>query len=214
MISKGQLEIVLSRLEGFPKPKVRLEQYVMDSKIGAEILHKAYLLGDIEGKVVIDLGCGTGILGIGALIEGAVRVFFVDIDTDALEIAKINLNKAKSECLFKGEAVFIQEDVVNLKIKGDTVIENPPFGVKVRHNDKKFLAKAFETADVVYHFGKIEGRNFVNKFSADNGQKVRNEWEFEYPIKSSYGFHKKKIHRFKAGCWKISKNLLMNLEAF
>jgi len=69
--SKSRLAIALSRLEGFSEPKVRQEQYLMDSEIGASVLWNACLLGDIRGKVIADLGCGTGMLGIGALMLGA-----------------------------------------------------------------------------------------------------------------------------------------------
>ena len=89
-LSKSGLAIVLSKLEGFKEPKVRVEQYIMDSEIGAFVLWNAALLGDIKQKVSVDLGCGTGILGIGALILGAKMVYFVDSDQEALETAKEN----------------------------------------------------------------------------------------------------------------------------
>lgn len=210
-ISKGALEVILSRLEGFSEPKVRLEQYVMDSRIGADVLWRAYMRGDIERKVIVDLGCGTGILGIGAILLGAKRVFFVDIDEKALKIAKNNLKKAKSEDKIAGEAVFINKDVRDFvsgeDVKVDVVIENPPFGVKVRGSDRKFLKKALETADVVYHFGKEEGRGFIERFTGEIGGKVSDEWVFDYPIKAKYGFHRKRIHRFGVSCWRIEKTL-------
>src|SRR3989338_1673942 len=95
--SKSRLAIALSRLEGFSEPKVRQEQYLMDSEIGASVLWNACLLGDIRGKVIADLGCGTGMLGIGALMLGAKQVLFVDMDKNALETAKNNILKVKSE---------------------------------------------------------------------------------------------------------------------
>ena len=93
--SKSTLAIALSRLEDFSKPKVRQEQYLMDSEIGASMLWNACLLGDIGAKTIADLGCGTGILGIGALLLGAKQVIFVDSDEKALEIAKKNVLKVK-----------------------------------------------------------------------------------------------------------------------
>ena len=50
-----------------------------------------YLEGlDLGGKVVIDYGCGSGILGIAALRLGAERCLAVDIDPQALEAAREN----------------------------------------------------------------------------------------------------------------------------
>ncbi|MCK5107983.1 MAG: methyltransferase [Nanoarchaeota archaeon] len=205
MVSKGQLEIELSRIKGFEKPKVRLEQYEMDSKIGAETLWSAYMLGDIGGRIIGDLGCGTGILGIGALLLGAKEVIFVDVDSEALEIAKFNVSKLKSEDKVLGKTNFLLMDVKEFSQKVDVVIQNPPFGVKKKGNDRIFLEKAFENAKITYHFGKIEGDGFINKFSEDHSVKVRNRWVFDYPIKGKYGFHTKKIHRFRAGCWRLEK---------
>ena len=91
MISKSGLAIALSKLKTFKKPKVSLEQYPTDSEVAAELLWHAYMAGDIEGKKIADLGCGTGILGIGCLLLGAEHVYFADIDAEALEICLENL---------------------------------------------------------------------------------------------------------------------------
>src|SRR3989344_9379113 len=96
-ITKSGLAIELSKLKVFESPKVRQEQYPTDSEIAASVLWNAYILGDLEGKVIADLGCGTGILGIGALLLGAKEVLFVDSDEKALERAKNSLSKLRSE---------------------------------------------------------------------------------------------------------------------
>ena len=46
-MTKSGLAVLLSRLEGFKEPKVREEQYLMDSEIAAFVLWNAYLLKDI-----------------------------------------------------------------------------------------------------------------------------------------------------------------------
>lgn len=46
--------------------------------------------GDIEGHTVLDLGCGTGMLGIAACMLGAGTVVGVDIDSGALAAAAEN----------------------------------------------------------------------------------------------------------------------------
>ena len=69
--SKKDLEIILSTLKGFERPKPELEQYTTPSSLAAELLWQAYIDGNIEGKIVVDLGCGTGILALGAAILGA-----------------------------------------------------------------------------------------------------------------------------------------------
>ena len=66
--SKSSLAIILSKLKLFSKPQLNLEQYPTDSEIAAEVLWNAHMNDDLDNKVVADLGCGTGILGIGALL--------------------------------------------------------------------------------------------------------------------------------------------------
>src|SRR3989338_8397937 len=106
-MSKSSLAIELSKLKVFESPKVRQEQYPTDSEIAASVLWNAYILGDLEGKVIADLGCGTGILGIGALLLGAKKVFFIEVDKKALETAKMSFLKVKSETSSLGEAEFM-----------------------------------------------------------------------------------------------------------
>ena len=207
--SKSALAVVLSKLEGFYEPKVRQEQYLMDSEIGASVLWNAYHLSDIEGKVIGDLGCGTGLIGIGALLLGAKRVFFVDFDEKALKIAKNNISKVKSEGYSLGKAEFICQDIGKLEIKEnikvDVVLQNPPFGTKVRHNDILFLEKALETAPVVYSFHKSETKGFLERFCAKKNAKITHVWDFKFPLKATFAFHRRQIHRINVSCFRFEK---------
>lgn len=204
--SKGELAVLLASLKGFEKPKVRVEQYVMDAEIGAQVLWEAYMKGDIEGKVIADLGCGTGLLGIGALLLGAKKVFLVDIDDSAIGVAKDNIEKVKSEGYVLGNVVFLVCDVGEFKDGVDVVVQNPPFGVKVRGNDRVFLEKAMEVADVLYSFHKSESDSFIKGFVKKKGYIIDRYWEFDYPIKAMYEFHTRRIYRFKVGCWRIMRS--------
>ena len=122
-------------------------------------------MGDIRGKVSVDPGCGTGILGIGALLLGAEKVFFVDNDECALNVAKINYKKAKSESSMHGKAVFMCCDIKEFNKKCDTVLQNPPFGTKKRHSDREFLKKAMEIAPVINSFHKSESIGIILPFT-------------------------------------------------
>ncbi|MDD4916080.1 MAG: 50S ribosomal protein L11 methyltransferase [Methylococcales bacterium] len=48
---------------------------------------------DLQDKVVIDYGCGSGILGVAALLLGASHVHAVDIDPQALTASRYNAEK-------------------------------------------------------------------------------------------------------------------------
>ena len=53
----------------------------------------------VSGKRVMDFGCGSGVLGIGAAVKGAKEVFCFDIDPRALEAAKKNVELNKVDVL-------------------------------------------------------------------------------------------------------------------
>ena len=203
--SKSGLAIILSRLKGFDSPKVQQEQYIMDSEIGASILWSAYLLGDIKNKIIVDLGCGTGVLGIGALLLGAKKVFFIDNDAKALEIALNNILKVKSEGYSVGEIKFIEKEIVYVELEADIVIQNPPFGTKIRHNDMVFLKKAIKIAPIVYSFHKSESRAFFERFSAKNNAKITHIWDFRFPLKATLSFHRRQIYRIGVSCFRFEK---------
>ena len=204
-MSKSRLAMILSRMEGFNAPKVRQEQYLMDSEIGASVLWHAYLLGDIDNKVIVDLGCGTGILGIGAMLMGAKHVIFVETDKDALEIAKNNILKVKSETYTKGTAELICNNIGDVLVHGDVVMQNPPFGTKVKHSDLLFLKQAIITAPILYSFHKSETTPFLERFSAKHNLKISHNWRFRFPLKASLPFHRRQIHRIDVSCFRFER---------
>ncbi len=74
---------------------------------------------DIEGKQVVDIGCGSGILSVGACLLGAEKVFAVDIDPIAVEVAKENreLNGVNFDAV-------AGEGLIGLKGDWDVAISN------------------------------------------------------------------------------------------
>ena len=204
--AKSALAIVLSRLQGFKQPKVSQEQYLMDSEIGASVLWNAYLLGDIGKKVIADLGCGTGLLGVGALLLGAKALFLVDSDKKSLEIAKNNISKVKSEGYTLGEVNYLHSDILVVTTKSDVVIENPPFGTKLKHKDSLFLERALEIAPIVYSFHKSETKAFLERFSAQKHAKITHIWDFKFPLKATFEFHRRQIHRINVSCFRFEKS--------
>jgi len=202
-VDKKKLELVLSKLKEFDSRDVKLEQYPTDIAIVADVLWSAYNDGDIEERVIADLGCGTGFLGLGALVLGAKKVYFVDVDEAVLKIAKENKKYLESLLKKKFNCSFFNIDVAEFDKKVDVVIENPPFGVKEEHADKRFLEVAFEVSDVVYSFHKFSTKGFVEKFSSDQGFKVDKVYRYEFPIKRSFSFHQKRVQKIDVGCWKL-----------
>ncbi len=203
MISKSQLAIKLSKLKVFENPKVRYEQYPTDSEIVAEILWNMHMQDEIQGKVIVDAGCGTGILGIGCLLLGAKRIIFIEIDEKAVETLHKNLESEGLNDLNSYKIII--DDIKNIDFKANLTIQNPPFGVQTKHADKIFLEKALSNSNIVYSMHKSETKGFVEAVCKDNNAKITQEFKFKFPLKQTYKHHTKRIERINVSCFKIQK---------
>ncbi len=206
MKNKKELSLLISKIKTFSKPKVVLEQYQTDPEIASQSLWNAYLNKDIKNKTIADLGCGTGIFGLGSLVLGAKKVYFVDIDKEALEIAKENKKFLEEKTNKKFNAVFINKNIINFKNKVDVAIQNPPFGVKRAHTDKLFLLKAMSIAKTVYSFHKMTSKDFISRLAKENNFKIYSVVKIKLPLKSIFKFHRKKTYFVDVGLWKLIEN--------
>lgn len=173
MIKLKHFQAALEEVRTFDEPDYMLEQYKTSAHLAAQILYNIEgTFGDIDGKVVADFGCGTGVLGIGAQILGSrsdlcntafvnrltadcSATFGFDIDPTAITIAQENAQQLEVDI------DFVLCDVSELEIhstlealltavlaftprpeKFDTIIMNPPFGTRVKGIDMTFLLKA------------------------------------------------------------------------
>ena len=188
-MKKKELELLLESLPPPKTPTPSLEQYITPASIAADIIFFAHLNNDIQNKAVIDLGCGTGIFALGAAITGAKHTTAIEIDPKLIEIAQ-NFSKKN-----KLDIEFIQTDIKNLTIKGDTVLTNPPFGAQKpnQHADRIFLEKALEIATITYSLHLRHTIPFINKLiTALNGE-ITHQKTYKFPIKHQFSFHKKQI---------------------
>jgi len=192
-VRKKQLEIFLSNLKEMEDPDMFEEQYTTPGDIAAEIALFAYHRGDIEGKTVIDLGSGTGRLGIASLLLGSKKTYFVEKDKRAVEILKDNLKTLTLKTnQILGEYEITEGDALLVLLRGDTIIQNPPFGTKKRKMDTKFLKKAFEIGNVVYSLHKKGNYDFIRNFALENGFELVEMEDFNFPIKAMFEVHKKR----------------------
>ena len=89
------------------------------------------------GTRVLDLGCGTGILGISSIVVGASHVTALDTDPSALSKARQNYEKMEMEDMVTFVEGTLQQsageggDGIDLEDGTfDVVLTNPPFGTK------------------------------------------------------------------------------------
>ena len=192
-MKQKELEIILQKVPTFEKPSPMLEQYLTPAKIAADIIFIAYQFGDIEDKIVFDLGCGTGIFSIGAKIMGAKKVLGIDIDENCLKIAR----KYSKENKLK--ITFIKKNIKDIKIKCDTIFMNPPFGAQKSNKkaDRKFIEKGFEIANVIYSLHLLKTVSFIEKMVKSLNGEINFYKKYNFPIKYTFDFHEKKVINFE-----------------
>ncbi|WP_297499136.1 METTL5 family protein [Thermococcus sp.] len=203
-MKKKQLAILLSRLEGFENPKAELEQYRTPGSVASELLWLARSIGEVEGKVIADLGAGTGVLSIGACLLGARKIYAVEKDGDALRVLRKNLERTETlECveIFEG-------DVSEFSVKVDTVVMNPPFGSQVKHADRPFLEKAFEVSGSVYsiHLAKPDVRRFIEKFAYEHNFRITHHLTVTFEIPAQFHFHRRRLERIPVDIYRFEKS--------
>jgi putative methylase len=162
-----------------------------------------------KGKSIIDLGAGTGILGIGCILLGAKKVTFVEIDPSSINILSENIKLMKEKFDINDvEIVIKKEDIRNIVSSelgnADLVVQNPPFGTKDKNADSIFLDKAMKLSDRVITMHKTVTKKFIDEFAASRGFNEFKYYKFNYPLKMSLPHHKKRIEYIKVSCWFFS----------
>ncbi len=200
-MKKKTLEIQLAAVQGYRKPKNVLEQYQTPSHIAADILFFAYMQGDIENKSVADLGAGTGIFSVGACLLGAEKIYAVEIDGDAVEVLKDNIERFGCSNI-----EIIQGPVESFLVGVDTVIQNPPFGSQKKHADLPFLLRALEISRVVYTLHNAETEKFIESKVKENGAAITHKKMYRFPIPRTFFFHRKDVVEIEATLFRIVRD--------
>jgi len=201
-MKKKKLEIFLQKVPSFINPNPNLEQYLTPANIAADIIFIAHQFADINNKIIIDLGCGTGIFSFGAYITGAKKVIGVDIDKDCIEIAKKYAKKINHEISF------LVNNVSNFEGECDTILMNPPFGAQKSNIniDRIFIDKGFENASVLYSIHLTKTIPFIEKLIEVKGGEITFSKKYKFPIKWIFDFHKKKVVNYDITLLRIKTN--------
>ncbi|MBX5327955.1 MAG: METTL5 family protein [Candidatus Bathyarchaeota archaeon] len=214
IIRKLDLEMMLSQVKPHPSPKPNLEQYTIPADVAATMLYMAaYTYNDIIGKSVLDLGCGTGRLALGAAFLGAKQVVGVDLDKAAIKVACENARQAD----LREKVEWIIADINAVNGNFDTILQNPPYGVQRPQADRKFLEKALKTAKAIYSLHKSTQKDkafikrlkhnkaalkpatpnpFLEKLIEEHGGRIKVVYVMLMTIPHMFNFHTKRKHEF------------------
>ena len=194
-VKQRQLSSVLSRLADLPSPRLELEQYPLTGDVAATLLFKAKMQGDLD-ESVIDLGCGNGILAIGASILGAKNVTGVDIDPTALHVARENAITAGARINW------VLANASSFEGRVRTIVSNPPFGAQHKGADRPFIDAAVRLADVGYSFHNSGSIDFVESYLSGRGI-ITDAWEVKLPLKATFDHHRKRVEYLNVEVYRI-----------
>lgn len=131
---------------------------------------------NVEGKKVLDMGCGTGILAIFSEMKGAEAVDAIDIDTWCFENAKENVlrNHCKAISVFEGDARLLKAntyDVIIANINRNILLSDMPVYARSLKENGVLLLSGFYTEDVEKINEAAEGLGLQQ-----DRMLVRNNW--------------------------------------
>jgi len=191
MATKRALAQQLGVVAGFDDPRAPLEQYRTPPELAAHLIHLADLREDIEDRTIVDLGCGTGMLALGAALRGPERAVGLDIDPGPLRTARENERKVASSTAVS----WVRGDAGQAPLAPErsetTVVMNPPFGAQSgnEHADRAFLTTTAAIADVSYSIHNEGSQEFIGSFTADNGGTVTDSYLTEFEIPRQFDHH-------------------------
>ncbi|KAL0233811.1 hypothetical protein PCE1_002317 [Barthelona sp. PCE] len=204
-MKKWELESFLQKLLRFENPDILKEQYSTPGNVLADFL---WDYGhNFQGKNVLDLGCGTGILSLGALMCGAANIVAIDIDPTALELFRQNMN---DNGMGDAPITLVEANVLEHNFGDmifDIVILNPPFGTK--HNagiDSRFLEIAIaHSTGLVYSFHKSSTRSHFTNFGVRHGFSADLVKQYSWVLENTYKFHKKRNMKIFVDLWEYTR---------
>ncbi len=204
-MKRKKLERLIAQIPDYENPKIEYEQYTIPPALAADIVWIAETkYRDISGKLVIDLGCGTGRLTVAAALMGARQVIGIDLDYEAVNQAKNSLTQLFLK-LSNIDLVCADAFMPPIARPCDTVVENPPFGVHKKGYDVSMLKAAAEMGGVIYTIHKSSTANYIENFIK---KQLRKNLELIYtakiPIPPIYPFHAKPRHEVEVHIYRVT----------
>lgn len=134
------------------------------------------LENNLEQKKVLDMGCGTGILGILASMKGAKNVTAIDIDEWSFNGSNENaaLNNIGNMTVKQGDAEFLGDetyDIILANIHKNVLLNDMAAYTKVLNPGGLLVMSGFYTEDIPDIKSKAESLGLI-----DNGFKIKNNW--------------------------------------
>ena len=199
------LAMQLSSLTPHPCQSVELEQYPTEGNLAAAWLTKIGLGDGFEGKHVLDLGAGNGVLGIGAAFLGAKHVTMVECDPMTVEVLRENVRNVDGMAMCTVLESRVEGRPLTLELPVDMAIMNPPWGVQTKRADRAFFETIFAMNIPLVHFiHSIEAEHLLPLAYA-NGYELHSIYQDDFRLPSAYAHHSKNKATTRIRCYRLEK---------
>lgn len=140
------------------------------------LMMEEILKQDLSGKLVLDMGCGTGILGILASMKGASHITAIDIDNWSVEGTRENArrNHIRNLTVQQGDAHLLGKekyDLILANIQKNVLLNDLPAYAKCLKKNGWLFMSGFFTEDVPDIKKKAEETGLT-----DCGCSSKNNW--------------------------------------
>ncbi|CAG9532551.1 unnamed protein product [Cercopithifilaria johnstoni] len=210
-MKKKHFEWFLSQIESFQNFKIQLEQYSTSVELAEAILNVIAEDGCIDGCTVADLGCGPGILLLGAVKLGASYGLGVEIDEEAIGICQSNIERYDLGSSVDVICLDVTKNISALKPIFDTVIMNPPFGTKNNAGIDLQFVKAglsiLKERGKLFSLHKSTTRQYITKFVLQKLPGINSECiaQLRWNLPATYAHHKRQSVDIEVDLWQFSK---------
>ena len=182
-----------------PTPSAPLEQVAAPAEAAADLLGALDRHFGLADRSVLDLGCGTGRLAIGAALLGAHPVTGVEVDASLIPIARAAARAARADVTFR------VADVADWGRGADVVVMNAPFGAQRRHADRPFWDCAFSLAGTaIGAFASSASRIFIARLALDRGAQVIEVEPVPWNLPRTFPHHRAEKVRLAVDRWVLA----------
>ena len=181
-----------------PDPAASLEQVATPAEAAANLLGVLDRTVGLRGRSVLDLGCGTGRLAVGAALLGAAPVTGVEVDPRLVPIARAAARAAGVDVEFR------VSDVTQWDRAAEVVVMNPPFGAQRRYADRPFWDRAFTLAGrSIGAFASAASRTFIARLALDHDAHVVEVEPVPWNLPRTFPHHRAANVRLPVDRWVI-----------
>ncbi|MBL6732595.1 MAG: methyltransferase [Candidatus Poseidoniaceae archaeon] len=205
MLRPKHLAIELSKLQQHPQHSVELEQYSTEGDLASFFVLAIDQLDLLEGKTVVDIGAGNGVLGLGCAMIGASNVVLVEGDQAVVTVANENSLKVmnKHNCSIETVQCMVGKEAAPEYLEVDIVVMNPPWGFQSPRADRPLLEYGFSLQPKSMYVLHSQQAGHLKAIAKTHGYDWEVVFESNFRLPPKYSHQSRKMGETQIKCWRF-----------